>query len=195
MNILFPNVLPFFAKSFEHYLTLERLDPVRKYSYAKRDMYNLPVIDVTIHRPKCKLGEPWMYIAVPPQADFAMLRADQRLYVGAQTQDRMFRGDGLDGNNFHHGEMRAGNGKDNLVSYLQSGSFVDIYRIEAGSIIKTIRSSTDLECLLPLIQQPKNPRKHIGYWLEQCILYKEPAQWRWNTAPADKVIGGILGII
>ena len=102
----------------EHYLTLQRVDTFRKYNYAKRNYFDLPVIEVSRHGQKCKNGESWLYFAVPSNARLNSLAPEDRLYVGAQKQDRMFRGDGLNGNNYHHAEMRKGNGDDNPVAFL-----------------------------------------------------------------------------
>lgn len=186
------NVLPFFAPSFERYLTLERVHPTRTYNYAKRGVFGLPVIELTQHGPKCKLGESWLYMAVPVNARIDGISKEDRLYVGAQTQDRMFRGDGVDSANYHHAEMREGNGSDNPVTHLRAGKGIDIYRIPAEKIAATVNGTPDLVGLVPLLNQPKTPRKHIGYWFEQYILYAEPGIWRWNTAIADKSIARIL---
>ena len=98
----FPHILPFVAKYAEHYLTLHRLHPTRTYNYLARKVENEPVIEVTRHAQKCRIGESWMYIAVPSGARLIDLGREEKLYVGAQTTDRMFRGDGLGGDNFHH---------------------------------------------------------------------------------------------
>lgn len=56
-----------------------------------------------MHGKKCSGGS-WLYIAIDDNADLSTLNNEQKLYVGSQSQDRMFRGDGLKGKNFHHAE-------------------------------------------------------------------------------------------
>lgn len=115
-----------------------RVHPTQTYNYAKRNFFNLPVIDVQLHGRKCTIGESWLYFAIPAEAARSALRREDRLYVGAQTQDRMFRGDGLDGRNFHHAEMRAGNGEDSPEAFLKTGYQIAIYRVSAESIAKIV---------------------------------------------------------
>lgn len=187
-----PDLLPYLASSFEHYLTLERVHPERTYNYAKRGFSDLPVIEVSQHRAKCKQGDSWMYVATPLGAELARLRDEEKLYVGAQTQDRMFRGDGLDGNNYHHGEMRAGNGQDNPVAFLKTGRRIGIHRVAAHDIAKVVSVTPELSRLKALLQQPRTPRKHVGYWFEQYIIHSQRGKWRWNTASADRALEKIL---
>ena len=181
-----PNLIPYLAPLAERYLTLLRVHPSYRYSYAKRGYFDVPVIEVDQHGPKCKQGETWLYFAVPSTACLTALAPEDRLYVGAQTQDRMFRGDGLDGKNYHHGEMRAGNGSDNPVAFLSTGQRIAIYRVPANRIDALVRQTPELEQLRVLAQQPRTPKKHLGWWYEQYVLYSEQKQWRWNTAAADK---------
>ena len=181
-----PNLISHLAPLAERYLTLLRIHPSKKYNYAKRRFFNLPVIDVVQHGPKCKPGESWLYFAVPESAILSALASHERLYVGAQTQDRMFRGDGLDGSNYHHGEMRAGNGTDNPVTFLASGQRVTIYRISATKIQNLISDTPALAPLRVLAKQPRTPTRHLGWWYEQYVLYSEPKEWQWNTAKANK---------
>jgi hypothetical protein len=131
---------------------------------------------------------------VPAGSALASLAEIDRLYVGAQTQDRMFRGDGMGGNNFHHAEMRSGNGTDNPERFLESGQRIEILRISADSINRIVSSSQELECLTPFLQQPKHPKRHTGWWFEQYLLFTEPKRWRWNTDTADKMIGQVLAV-
>jgi hypothetical protein len=187
-----PFLLPHVASAFERYLTLQRAHPTRTYSYAARGFSNLPVIDVSQHGPKCRQGESWMYVAIPEGASIHSLAADERLYVGAQTQDRMFRGDECDGANYHHAEMRAGNGNDNPVAYLQSGRRVEIHRLSADAIRSRVEKVLELQQLVPLLRQPRTPRRHLAWWFEQYVLYREPKQWRWNSAGADKAVAEVL---
>lgn len=188
------NILPFLSSSFDLYLTLEQVHPTRTYDYKKKGFAGLPVIEVTQHGPKCKQGESWMYIATPVGAKIGSLDPNERLYVGAQTQDRMFRGDGFDGSNYHHAQMRAGNGGDTPVSLLKSGRRINVHRISATTLAALVDASSELRFLVPLLKQPRAARKHIGYWFEQYVLFAEPGLWRWNTAAAEKEIAGIFAI-
>ncbi len=133
-----------------------------------------------------------MYIAVPIGANIGNLAREEKLYVGAQTQDRMFRGDDLGGDNFHHAEMRLGNGPDTLISFLRSKQEVGIYRIPGARILEAVNSIAELHLLLPLTRQAVTARRHLAWWFEQYVLYREPRVWRWNTDPADKVIHKVL---
>lgn len=187
-----PNLLPSAASVAERYLTLLRAHPTKTYSYAKRGYFDLPVIEVEQHGPKCKQGESWLYFAVPDGADLRALLAGERLYVGAQTQDRMFRGDGLDGANYHHAEMRAGNGDDTPLAYLQAGHRIAVYRAQADRIAAMVQAQPVLSRLQVLVQQPRTPTTHLGWWFEQYVLFSEPRQWRWNTAPANKALSRLF---
>jgi hypothetical protein len=133
-----------------------------------------------------------MYIAVPAGSRLNGLAQEERLYVGAQTQDRMFRGDDLDGDNFHHAEMRAGNGSDNLISFLRSGQEVVVYRFSGTRMREAVNSIPELHLLSPLIRQPYTARKHPGWWFEQYVLYREPNRWLWNSNPAEKIIHEVM---
>jgi hypothetical protein len=176
------SVLSLLAPYFDRYFTLERVHPSDTYNYKARNFYEIPVIDVTMHTPKCRTGS-WMYVAISGDAKLPTLDPGDKLYVGSQTKaDRMFRGDGMGGENFHHAQMRAGNGNDNPVNHLRSGNKVDVYRISANSIAAAVREVTALSRLAPLLVQSTN---HVGYWFEQFILSAEGQSWRWNTAAAD----------
>jgi hypothetical protein len=189
------NILPFLASSFDLYLTLERVHPSRTYDYKKKGFVGIPVIEVTQHGQKCKQGESWMYVATPLGAKLDALELDERLYVGAQTQDRMFRGDGLGGDNYHHAQMRSGNGVDTPVAFLKSGRRINIHRISATALASRVSETPELRFLVPLLRQPKAPRKHVGYWFEQYVLFSEPGLWRWNTAVAEKAVAAILNTL
>jgi hypothetical protein len=193
MSIPQVNILPFLSPSFEHYITLERVHPTQTYNYAKRNMYGLRVIEATRHLPKGKQGDSWLYVAVPSGASLETLTNDERLYVGSQTQDRMFRGDDLGGDNYHHAEMREGNGSDNPINFLHSGRKIEIHRISARSIAATLAHTGELAFLEPLTRQPRTPKSHTAYWFEQYILFVEAGRWRWNTAAATSTIVSILG--
>lgn len=187
-----PDLIPYVARHAEHYLTLHRVHPARTYNYLARGFKNQPVIEASRHAQKCRIGETWMYIAVPTGSKLNGLAQEEKLYVGAQTQDRMFRGDDLDGDNFHHAEMRAGNGPNNLISFLRSGQEVDVYRFSGTLLSDAANSVHDLRRLTPINRQPHKGRKHAGWWFEQYVLYREPKTWQWNTDPADKIIQKVL---
>ncbi|MBY0265253.1 MAG: hypothetical protein K2W84_02495 [Burkholderiales bacterium] len=190
--MLLPNLLPFAATVAERYLTLLRAHPTKTYDYARRGYFGLPIIEVEQHGRKCKQGESWIYFAVPDGADLRALKAGERLYVGAQTQDRMFRGDGMGGENYHHAEMRAGNGDDTPLALLRSGNRIAIYRAQANRIATIVQEQAELSRLQILLQQPHTPTKHLGWWFEQYVLFSEPRQWRWNTASAHKALSRLF---
>ncbi|WP_151445818.1 hypothetical protein [Lacisediminimonas profundi] len=190
MNL--PDPLKFLAPFFEHYITLEGVHPSLTYDYKARGLRNQPVIMSRRHQPKCAAGEAWTYIAVPHGAKLASLGDEERLYVGAQTSDRMFR---AGPENFHHAQMRAGNGDHNLVSYLRSTGRVAIHRIDTQRIVAGIRKEPELSRLIPITQQPASARFHMGYWFEQCLLTVHEGQWKWNTAKADGKVRRALGLI
>lgn len=187
-----PSLIAHIAPIAERYLTLLGVHPNKRYSYAKRGYFDWPVIEVNQHGPKCRRGESWLYFAVPATARLTALTPRDRLYVGAQTQDRMFRGDGLDGNNYHHAEMRAGNGSDTPLALLASGQQIAIYRVVAQRIARLVSDNPALEALHILPEQPRTPKKHLGWWFEQYVLYSEPGQWRWNTSPADRALAKLF---
>lgn len=189
---LLPDLIPFVAKHAERYLTIHGTHPTRTYNYLTRGFENQPVVEVSRHAQKCSQGETWMYIAVPRGADLSRLTQDDRLYVGAQTQDRMFRGDNLAGDNFHHAEMRKGNGANNLISFLRSEREVEVYRFSGSQMSDAVDLIRDLQPLTGLSRQPRTARKHLGWWYEQYVLFREPNIWRWNTDPADKSIKDLV---
>jgi hypothetical protein len=186
------SVIRHLASGFDLYLTLHRLHPSRTYSYAARKFFNLRVIEHTRHGSKCKAGESWVYVAVPSVATLNDLASNQRLYIGAQTQDRMFRGDNLTGENFHHAEMRRGRGEDNLESYLKLGREVKVFRIAAADVYRFAKSAQDLHSLYRLMQQPLPPRTHQAGWLEQYVLHYELPAWRWNKDGASAEVSRFL---
>lgn len=190
---MLPNLITHLSPIAELYLTLLRVHPsAPPYNYAKRGFFGLPVIEVNQHGPKCKQGESWLYFAIPSTASLTALKPDDRLYVGAQTQDRMFRGDKLDGNNYHHADMRSGNGSDNAVAFLNSGQQIAIYRLHAHHIKFLVDNTAELELLRILANQSRTSRKHLGWWYEQYVLHSEPKQWRWNTQGADKTLAKLF---
>ncbi len=187
-----PSLIPHLSAVAERYLTLLRVDPQRTYDYAARKLRGLEVIEVDHHAPKCRVGESWLYFAVGASTDLTAMTSEDRLYVGAQTGDRMFRGDGLKGKNFHHAQMRAGNGKDTLSSYLIGGRQIAIYRVPAAVIARQVQDTAILQPLRILLSQPVTSVKHLGWWFEQYVLFTERGLWRWNTAQADKSLGDLF---
>lgn len=190
--MLLPSLIPAAAKAAERYLTLLRVHPTKKYNYAARGYFDLPVFEVEQNGPKCRQGESWLYFAVPDTAELTALKAGERLYVGAQTQDRMFRGDQMGGANYHHAEMRAGNASDTPLAFLQAGKRIVIYRVRAEIIASLVKADTTLSKLQVLEAQPRTTKKHLGWWYEQYVLFSEPRQWRWNTASADRELTRIF---
>jgi hypothetical protein len=176
------NVIELFAPYFDRYITINCLVPNEYYDYVKRRMNKLPVVDCTIHLSKCNPGS-WLYVAVNAETDLSNLKSDDKLYVGSQTQDRMFRGDGLKSKNFHHAEMRAGREGQNLIIYLEAGNQVIIYRMPCSKMSEAVREIEGLNRFIPLLNQPK---KHVGYWFEQLILKYEPNTWKWNIAGVER---------
>jgi hypothetical protein len=178
------SVVSLLAPRFERYLTLEGVHPTATYDYKARGFIGSSVIETTMHLPKCGAGESWLYVAVPTSANLATLSSTEKLYVGSEKGDRMFRGDGMRGLNFHHAEMRSGNGQDNPVSFLRSGRKVHIYRITAAAIAEMVEQTSSLRRYKPLLYQPPRKGKHVGCYFEQLILYTEAKEWRWNSAGA-----------
>ncbi|MDI4635859.1 hypothetical protein J7U46_22530 [Pelomonas sp. V22] len=191
MNL--PSLIPTAATVAEPYITLRRAHTSRTYDYAKRGMFDLPVFESELHAHKCKIGESWIYFAIPEGANPKALQPQDRLYVGAQTQDRMFRGDRMRGENFHHAQMRAGNGVDTPHALLLSGKSIVIFRSAAHRLAEVIEADPAHARLRTLAEQPRTTRKHLGWWYEQYVLHSEPGQWRWNTAPADTALGRLFG--
>jgi hypothetical protein len=177
------SIISLLAPYFERYITLERIHPTDTYNYKARGVSGAPVIETILHSGKCRPGS-WLYVAVPATANLVSLGPREKLYVGSQTVDRMFRGDGMAARNFHHAEMRRGNGQDNLENFLRSGEKALIYHISAALIGKAVEEVQYLSVFAPLLHQPAN---HVGYWFEQFILYSEGKEWRWNTASTKKV--------
>lgn len=190
MNL--PSLIPAAATVAERYITLKRAHPSQTYDYAKRGTFGLPVFESERHAAKCKIGESWIYFAIPEGANPQALQTQERLYVGAQTQDRMFRGDGMRGENFHHAQMRAGNGADTPHAMLHSGKPIVIYRSEAQRLAAAIEADPALARLRILSEQARTARQHLGWWYEQYVLFSEAGQWRWNTNPAESILGRLF---
>jgi hypothetical protein len=175
------DIVHLLAPFFERYITINGVVPGRTYNYAKRGFKNLPVMDLTMHRTKCKPGS-WLYVALKAGVPLSGLGQGDKLYVGSQTADRMFRGDGLAGRNFHHAQMRSGNGDSNLETFVRNGGRADIYRASSASLNEAVDRDEHLKRLAVFVRQPS---KHIGYWFEQAILTFEQDQWAWNTRQAE----------
>lgn len=187
-----PDLIPFVAKYAEHYLTLHRVHATHTYNYVAKDFYNNPVIEVSRHAKKCSAGETWMYVAVAGGSKLDNLSREEKLYVGAQTSDRMFRGDKPKVENFHHAQMRKGKGPNNLISFLRSGKEVEVYRFSGSRMRETINSIYEFQLLSMLIRQPLPPRAHLSWWFEQYVLHRELEHWQWNTKGAEKIIQKFL---
>jgi hypothetical protein len=107
-----------------------------------------------------------------------------KLYVGAQTSDRMFRGDNCEVENFHHDQMRCDGKERGLVPYLRtSGREVEIFRASAASLLRVIRAEPSARWLDRL-----SGHHHFGELVESLVLYLErPVQtWKWNKKGPNK---------
>jgi len=193
------NTIKKLSMYFKKYITITGFTG-ETYTYLARskDKNNpekYPVLNYQLHREKCKPGS-WLYIAVEGDSDLNNLDNAQKLYVGSQKKDRMFRGDGLDGLNFHHREMRKGNGQNNLERYLHKGGTVDIYIISKNALVSAASRSPELKHIAQILADEKlkedNSFEFPGYWYEQTILYEEKSSWSWNTkgaaSKAQKII-------
>ena len=112
-------------------------------------------------------------------SDLNNLYDDQKLYVGSQKNDRMFRGPT---NNFHHKQMRKGNGLNNLEEYLKEGKTVDIYIISKDVLVSRAANDPKLKYISVILSDNSLKRTdHPGHWYEQTILFEEKSSWSWNT--------------
>jgi len=186
------NIFELAAPHFEKYITIHELVGAETYNYAKRSIFNQPIVLTTRHRPKCAIGESWMYVAIPKGTCLSSLASTDRLYVGAQTQDRMFRGDDLEGNNFHHTEMRKGKEACNLIQFLQTGKEVEIWRVPSQDLARLVTKGSDLSYLAPVLDMTISKRNHLGYWFEQAVLHYEYPNWRWNSTRSNKTLSSAL---
>ena len=173
------------SRFFEKYITITAITD-KTYTY-RREIW--PVVVHDLHREKCKRGS-WLYIAVNGNSDLNDLHDYQKLYVGSKKNDRMFRG--LK-NNFHHKQMRKGNGLNNLEEYLKEGETVDIYIISKDVLMNRAANDPKLKYIsLILSDNSLNDTDHPGYWYEQTILYEEKQSWSWNTKGADSKAKGTI---
>ena len=171
------------SRKFKKYITIKGFTG-EEYTYKKRSDKNYRVVDIELHKEKCKPGS-WLYIAVEGNSDVIDLDDSQKLYVGSQTKDRMFRGDGLDGKNFHHQQMREGNGQNNLEEYLQLGGTVDIFIIGKDILEELAAKVTELQFVSAILADDSLKRTdQPGWWYEQIILSEEKESWSWNIKGA-----------
>ena len=137
-----------------------------------------------------------MYVAVPANANVSRPDEGERLYVGAQKGDRMFRGDRPD--TYHHWQMRQGNGSDTPEAYMNSGQRIAIWRIAGKSLNGAVTNVPELRILKPLLDRAR-PRgiEHIGWCFEQAVLAIDGlaidgGKWRWNTTRANRRVCELL---
>lgn len=178
------DIISTIAPYFQHYIHISRVHPTATYNYLAREAIGLPVFETKLLLPKARDGESRTYIAVAGGANPTSLKPGERLYVGCETADRMFRGDGTSGTNFHHGNMRSGKGGDDPVKLLRAGGTIDIYCLDARSLAKRTGLTSALASIVRIMN---TPGKHPGYWLEQLILHQEFEQWRWNKRGCEKM--------
>lgn len=180
------NAIKVLSKYFKEYITINGLTGAT-YTYAVRSDKRWPVVSCYMHMAKCKPSS-WLYIAIDANADMNNLNESDMLYIGSQTQDRMFRGDGLKGNNFHHQEMRNGKGGSNLESYLANGSSVKIYVLDKSFLERITNTDNFLIKYKPILDSKEINKKvgHAGYWYEQIILSENRDSWSWNCKGADR---------
>ena len=172
------------SKYFSLYLTIDGFTG-ETYTYKKRTDDVFPEVSCKMHKPKCQPGS-WLYIAIDGDANIQNLNQSDTLYVGSQTQDRMFRGDGLKGKNFHHAEIRKGNGMKNLEEHLSKRNSVKIFTLSKDTMEKFVIEDPDLMHLQIIHQEKyKKTKIHPGYWLEQIILSEDIKEWAWNTKGVD----------
>jgi len=159
--------------NFVKYITIKGLTG-GTYNYRSK---NHPVVDYELHKEICKNGS-WLYIAVEGNSDVMNLNDSQKLYVGCKKErDRMFRPS--KGKNFHHKEMREGNGQNNLEVYLQIGGTVDIYIIDILEMLDA--EVSERQYMAAILADPPKYREHPAHWYEQIILSQEKRSWSWNT--------------
>jgi hypothetical protein len=182
------DTLALVAPHLSPYLTLTGLVPGGQYTYAKRTGPKLwPAIATVFHTPdrkKLPKGS-WLYVATDNPAGPAG-GGFQPLYVGSQTMDRMFRGDGMGGLNFHHAQMRNERGRYTLAEHLDAGKRAYVHVISGDELVRLAHTREDWAPWRPLTAQLT---KHVGYWFEQAILVEtvkgSSSPWAFNCAPAD----------
>ena len=176
------------APHFNPYISITNVSD-NTYTYdARTKDKKLPVLNHILHQKK-NCGDSMLYIAIPAGANVNKLNHGEKLYVGSQSAtDRMFRGDGMKGLNFHHAEMRNGNNGNSLITYLNSGRSVDILNLKSQHLIeltKILPSFSKIEKLASGIDKLLRGGNYAGFWFEQLILRDELKDWAWNTKGAD----------
>lgn len=189
------NLIAKIAQVAKPYITISGFTG-ETYTYAARTKnFAHPVVDHVMHEAKVLAGQ-MIYFVVPSDADLQSLNPREKLYIGSQgNTDRMFRGDNMGGKNFHHLQMRDGNGKPSLISYLRASGRLTIYRAASSDLSRMISEDTLLKPMLPLADgriKLSRGRDHIGYWLEQLALRDELPEWQWNSAGAQAEAVAIL---
>ena len=179
------NTINILGKYLQKYISISGLSG-STYTYKARSKEPFPVVTHKLHKEKCKPGS-WLYVALDSKADIKNIKNSDKLYIGSQTQDRMFRGDGLKGTNFHHLEMRKGNQHLNLINFLEAGNEVIIYRLGKDQLFQIAENEPDLKRIRPIISSSKIQKftNSPGYWFEQIVLYQEKECWDWNTKHSD----------
>jgi len=175
------------SRKFKKYITIKGFTG-EEYTYKKRSDKNYRVVDIELHKEKCKPGS-WLYIAVEGNSDVIDLDDSQKLYVGSQTKDRMFRGDNLDGKNFHHEQIREVNGQNILEEYLEIGGTVDIFIIGKDILEELAAQVTELQFVSAILADASLKRTdQPGWWYEQIILSEEKESWSWNIKGAGSEV-------
>lgn len=181
------------APLMKPYVTLIEVDDGAKpYNYEKRQMFGLPIIRHRMHLDKIR-GDSIIYMALPNEVDRRSITKNDLLYVGSQSgSDRMFRGDGLSGLNFHHAEMRKGRGYKNLLTHLNDRGSVTIFYAKGVLIAEQLSThsffqgySDYLRAIAESQRDKRNKKMGHGFAIEQMLLIKEGACWQWNTKGAE----------
>lgn len=158
------------------------------YTYKKKfGERRFPAVEIRMRTAKGSFGA-MLYIAVEAGSDLSNLAPGQKLYVGSSSaKDRMFRGDGFDGKNFHHEQMRTGNKDRNLERHIALGGQVDVYAASAAQLATLADTSERFKGMLPMARGEvalSRGRNHAGYWFEQLILRDQGSDWAWNSQGA-----------
>ena len=154
-----------------------------------------PIVEHKLHQKKGGTDS-MLYLSIAADADLNALKPGQKLYVGAQSGiDRMFRGDGLKGQNFHHAQMRDGNAGCGLNSYLAAGGKVVIYAVNSMLLTKLTEKNTRFMGMAPMAKgsvKLSRGRDYAGFWFEQLILREEKSHWSWNSQGIQSEAQAIL---
>jgi len=175
------------AKYLKPYMDITDLDEPNTYTYKARCGTAWPVVNNNMHRPKISKGS-ILYAAIDAEADLDNLKPEDLLYIGSQkNSDRMFRGDGLAGKNFHHLSMRKGCDGNNLTQFLSTGRKVKIYYIDENSLMEYVKKEIPDPCSVLNLK-----KDHPGFILEQIVLVEGQKSWSWNSAGPHKSISSAL---